>query len=109
MVKEFYAAGLHRMEELTAPYAEVIDIDSSSLPPAETFSSWNGEQVAATLRHVPGNNHFNPHIRQLMHVAYKLAAEKGKEYLDLVEKNEEIIGMQVQENLLERHIKRLFL
>jgi hypothetical protein len=44
-----------------------------------------------------------------MHVAYKLAAEKGKEYLDLVEKNEEIIGMQVQENLLERHIKRLFL
>ncbi len=109
MVKAFYAEGLRRKEELTAPYAEVIDIDPSSLPSAEVFSRWSGEQVAATLRHVPGNKDFNPHLRQLMHVAYKLAAEKGKEYLDLVEKNDEIIGKQVMENLLERHIKRLFL
>jgi hypothetical protein len=109
MVKAFYADGLRRMEELTAPYAEVIDIDRAALPDAGEFAQWSGEKVAAALRHVPGNTGFNPHIRQLMHVAYKLAAEKGKDYLELVEKNEEIIGAQVKENLLERHIKRLFL
>ena len=109
MVKEFYAAGLHRIEELTAPYAEVIDIDPAALPGAVELSRWSGEKIAAALRHIPGNRDFNPHLRQLMHVAYKLAAEKGEEYLDLVEKNEDIIGRQVRENLLERHIKRLFL
>jgi len=108
MVKEFYAEGLRRMDELTAPYAEVIDIDPSALPGAGVLSHWDGEKIAATLRHVPGNSEFNPHIRQLMHVAYKLAAEKGKEYLDLVKNNEEIIGRQVKENLFDRHIKRLF-
>ncbi len=108
MVKEFYAEGLRRIDELTAPYAKVIDIDPSALPAAGVLSRWDGEKIAATLRHVPGNSEFNPHIRQLMHVAYKLAAEKGKEYLDLVKNNEEIIGRQVKENLFDRHIKRLF-
>ncbi len=108
MVKAFYAEGLQRMEELTAPYAEVIDIDRAALPEANVFYRWSGEKVAAVLRHIPGNKEFNPHLRQLMHVAYKLAAEKGRDYLDLVERNEEIIGKQVRVNLLERHIKRLF-
>ena len=107
MVKEIYAEGLRRMDELTAPYAEVIDIDRSALPAPEEFDKWEGDQIAATLRHIPGNARFNPHVRQLMHVSYKLAAERGEEYLSLVRKNEGTIAPQVKENLLERHLRRL--
>ena len=107
MVKEIYAEGMSRMDELTAPYAEVIDIDVSALPAPQELAKWDGEHIAATLRHVPGNAQFNPHVRQLMHVAYKLAAERGDEYLGMVKKHEDIIAPQVKENLLERHLKRL--
>jgi len=108
LVKEIYTQGFRRMDELTAPYAEVIDIDPAALPAPEEFSRWDSHKIAGALRHVPDNREFNPHLRQLMHVAYKIAAELGDDYLHMVEKNEQVIGQQVKENLLERHIRRLF-
>ena len=48
------------------------------------------------------------HIRQLMHVAYKIAAEAGDRYLALLREHRELVGRQVTENIFERHIKRLF-
>jgi len=44
----------------------------------------------------------------LIHVAYKVAAEMGKTYTDLLEKYPEVIGACVEENIYERHLKRLF-
>jgi len=41
-------------------------------------------------------------------VAYKLAAEKGDTYINLLEKHKEIVGWQVSENIYDRHIRRLF-
>ncbi len=108
MVKHIYAEALKRREELTAPYAEVIDINTRSLPTAAEFASYNEQKIAASLRHDPENPQFNPHLRQLMHVAYKIAAEMGDDYLRMLDTQEEIISRQVRENLIERHIKRLF-
>jgi len=41
-------------------------------------------------------------------VGYKIAAEHGKEYTDLLKQHHDLIGSCVEENLFERHLKRLF-
>ena len=109
LVKHIYSEAYSRMEELTRPYAEVIDIDPSALPQPAEFDTWTSQKTVSALRHVPDNQDFNPHLRQLMHVGYKIAAELKTQYFDLLDRNEEIIGQQVKENLFDRHIKRLFL
>ena len=65
--------------------------------------------MAATLRHVPTDPSFNASVRQLLHVAFKVAANEGRRYLDLLVANEEIVGRQVTQNILDRHMKPLFL
>jgi hypothetical protein len=47
-------------------------------------------------------------MRQLIHVAYKLAALKMDEYFKLLDKNEKTISGCVYENIYNRHICRLF-
>lgn len=106
--KFIYAHSLGRKDELCAPYADVIDIDDTKLPSIEEVNSWSGEKFANTLRHIPGHPDYNPNFRQLIHVAYKVAFEMGKTYTDLLEKYPEVIGACVEENIYERHLKRLF-
>ncbi|MCD6201998.1 MAG: hypothetical protein J7K46_09360 [Bacteroidales bacterium] len=108
LVKKIYTEAYNRQEELTAPYAEVININPADLPLPPDFNSWNSKKIAAALRHVPDNPAFNPNLRQLMHVAYKIAAETDLLYFELLDKYKEIIARQVQENLLNRHILRIF-
>ncbi len=108
LIKEIYASALDRYEELVAPYATVIAIERGLLPSADEVDKWDGNKLADTLRHVPVHPSYNLHVRQLMHVAYKLAAEAGDRYLSLLEKHRELVGRQVTENLFDRHIKRLF-
>jgi hypothetical protein len=109
MAKEIYAEALAHKEELCAPYASVIDIDSSRLPSAAEVRSWSAEQYAGALRHDQKNPLFNPHVRQLLHVGYKIAAKLGKRYTDMLEACEESISRNVTANLYDRHIKPLFL
>lgn len=106
--KKIYANSYNRKEELCAPYADVIDIDESQLPTVEEVNKWSGQKYADTLRHIPGHADYNDNFRQLIHVAYKVAAEMGKEYTDLLEKYEDVVGECVEENIYERHLKRLF-
>lgn len=108
LVRSLYAAALGQVDELCAPYAAVIDIDRGRLPSVAEAEGWDGRRWAASLRHVPGNPEFNPSLRQLMHVSFKLAAKRGRAYLDLLEANEEVVGKQVTANLLERHLRPLF-
>lgn len=108
LVKGFYLGALGRFDELAGPYATVIDIDRKELPTPEQINEWTGDQLANALRHIPGHAEYNPHFRQLMHVAYKLAAEAGETYLNLLEKHKDIVGKQVTENIFDRHIRRLF-
>jgi hypothetical protein len=107
-VKEIYIKSLERIEELRSPYPDVIDINVQSLPSAGEVSKWNSRKFAASLRHETGNAEYNPDIRQLIHVAYKLAAEKMDVYYLLLEEHEDIVGECVFENIYDRHICRLF-
>ena len=107
-VKEIYFKSLDNIDELSAPYADVIDINVSSLPSKQQVSDWSGDKFAECLRHIPGNRDYNPNMRQLMHVAYKLAALKIKDYNRLIESNDGYISQFVYENVYQRHICRLF-
>ena len=108
MARSVYRNAFERREELCAPYASVIDIPEADLPSPSEVDRWSSEQFADTLRHIPGHPRYNPAFRQLIHVGYKVAAEAGTAYTDLLEKYASIIGKEVEENLYERHIQRLF-
>ena len=60
----------------------MIDIDAAKLPSAETVNGWTAEQFVAALRHDPANPAFNPSLRQLIHVGFKIAAQMGDRYLN---------------------------
>jgi tagaturonate epimerase len=109
LTKEIYAYSLDHIDELCAPYASVIDIQRDQLPGVDEVNRWDGTTLAATLRHVPANPQFNANVRQLLHVAFKVAAKKGDRYYGLLKANEAIVGEQVTRNLLDRHMKPLFL
>jgi hypothetical protein len=106
--KTIYINALSRQEELCAPYADVIDIKQSMLPSAAEVNTWGSEKFANTLRHIPGHPDYNPNFRQLIHVGYKIAAEMGDHYINLLEAHSKLIGSCVEENLYDRHLKRLF-
>jgi hypothetical protein len=108
LAKQIYANSFNRSEELCAPYADVIEIDNSQLPSVEEVNTWTSEKFANTLRHIPGNPDYNANFRQLIHVAYKVASEMGETYTGLLEKYADIIGGCVEENIYDRHLKRLF-
>lgn len=109
LAKAIYAEALDHLEELCAPYATVIDIRSDRLPGAAQVAQWSSSQFTSALRHDPKNPGFNPDLRQLLHVGYKIAAKKGAAYLDALKKFEPIVARNVTENLFDRHIRPLFL
>jgi hypothetical protein len=108
IAKRIYTEALSRFDELCGPYATVIDINKGKLPSPEDVDRWSGEEFADTLRHEQGCDKYNPNFRQLLHVAYKVAAEMGADYLNALEKYERIIAQNVTENIYERHIKPVF-
>ena len=108
LAKKIYVNALGRMEELTVPYATVIDVDVDQLPSPEEVAGWDAETYARTMRHNQADPLYNPSFRQLIHVSYKIAAELGDEYYPALEKHTDVIGEQITANLCERHIKRLF-
>lgn len=108
LAREIYIWALDHVETLCAPYASVIDIDRTKLPSKEEVSGWSGSDMASAIRHIPGHPLFNDNVRQLLHVSFKVAANAGNRYLDLLKANEEIVGRQVTGNLLDRHMRPLF-
>lgn len=108
LAKEVYREALANQEALCAPYASVIDIDAAQLPGADEVDGWTSEQYQNALRHDQSCAEFNPHVRQLLHVGYKIAAKMGGRYLDMLKANAEVIGKNVTENLFDRHLKRIF-
>jgi hypothetical protein len=108
LAKGIYAYAYEHVDEFCAPYATVIDIDRAKLPAPAEVARWSGAQLAAALRHVPANPAFNPHMRQLVHVSFKVAAKQGKRYLDLLVANRDVVARQVTENIYDRHLRPLF-
>lgn len=109
LAKDIYAQALAKREALCAPYAAVIDIDPARLPSADGVRGWTSEQFVGALRHDPRHPAFNPSLRQLLHVGYKIAAQMGERYLALLEACEPTIARNVTTNLYDRHLKPLFL
>lgn len=109
LAKEVYATALVHRKELCAPYATVINVNPESLPSETEVNGWTSEEFVQTLRHDPGCHRFNPSFRQLLHVAYKIAAKKGDQYLEMLKECKETISRNVTENLYDRHIRPLFL
>jgi tagaturonate epimerase len=109
LAREIYASALAHVDELCAPYASVINIDRAQLPAAATVNGWSAEQFVSALRHDPSNKAFNPHLRQLLHVGYKIAAQMGDRYLEALQTHADSISRNVTANLYERHMKPLFL
>jgi hypothetical protein len=108
IAQEIYRKALDQFDVLCAPYATLIDIDRSKLPSPKDVDRWDSASFVAALRHDPSCKAFNPHLRQLIHVGYKVAADMGQRFLKAVDAKEAVIGKAVTTNLLDRHIKPVF-
>ncbi len=109
LAKEIYAEALAHKDELCQPYATVIDIDDARLPSAATVAQWSSAEYVSALRHIPSCPDYNPHFRQLLHVGFKIAAKMGTRFTTALQTHRSVIAKNVTENLLDRHIRPLFL
>jgi tagaturonate epimerase len=110
LAKEIYLEAYLHASDLCAPYSAVIDIDRVKLPAPTMVSAWTSDQFVRALRH-DGNHdpQFNPDLRQLLHVGFKVAAKMGRRFTNALEANQVVISKNVTTNLFERHIKPIFL
>jgi tagaturonate epimerase len=109
IAKKVYSRSLDRYDELAGPYATVLNINKSGLPSAEEVNSWTSQQFADSLIHDQSNADYNPNFRQLIHVGYKIAVEMGDEFTNALDEFRSVIAENVKLNILERHLKGLFL
>ena len=109
LVKEIYRGAYEGRDELCAPYASVIDINAAELPAPQAVSHWSSDQLISALRHDRKSSAYNRSLRQLLHVAFKVAAKIGDRYLQAVSDAEDRIARHVTENLFLRHIQPLFI
>lgn len=109
IAKQVYRGAFGRYDEMCGPYASVIDIDRARLPFPDEVAGWSSRQYVEALRHDPRCKAFNPNVRQLLHVGYKVAAEMGPVYTDALKQYADVIARNVIENVYDRHLKPLFL
>jgi tagaturonate epimerase len=107
LAKRIYAAAFARYDELCAPYATVVAIDRAKLPAPSEVSTFGAERLADLIRHDPFCADFSIHVRQLMHVAFKIAAELGEEFRAALRGGRQTVAPCVTRNL-QRHIDPLF-
>lgn len=87
----------------------VLEIDKSKLPSGEEGECLSGEQFARMIIHNPNDPEFSPHVRQLLHTAYKIAYENSDRFMSELERNKAIIEKNVTKNIFQRHVKPLYL
>ncbi len=109
LTQRIYDEALLHIDELCAPYSTVIDIQRANLPTSYDVAAWSSEQFVRALRHNPTDPLYNPDLRQLLHVGFKVAAKLGPRYTDALDANREVVGRNVTENLWLRHIRPVFL
>ena len=107
--KALYRDGYARYDEMAKPYLLVIQIDKAKLPTPDAVDRYSAQEYVEALRHDQSCKSFNIHLRQLVHISFKIAAEKGEAYLDLLKAHRAAVEVCVTENILERHVKPLFL
>jgi hypothetical protein len=107
IVKDIYSIAHDSIDELSAPYRTVIDINRNLLPSTEVVNKWSSEEFALALRHNTSCEKYNPNLRQLFHISYKIAADMGMRFTQALEKFDEIVSERVTENIYH-HIKQVF-
>jgi tagaturonate epimerase len=106
--KEIYRESYMRCEALCQPYLAIIDIDPRQLPDPEVVASWSADEFVSALRHDPSCRSYNRNLRQLLHIGFKVAAEKKVRFAELVGKYRSTVEDNVTGNLFKRHIQPLF-
>ena len=108
IAKEVYAKSMDRFDELTEPYATVLNIKKVELPPVSIVNGWTSKQFSDALAHNQSCKDYNRSFRQLIHVGYKIAVEMGERYSTALDTYRKVIENNVTYNLLDRHLKLLF-
>ncbi len=108
LAKEVYGEAYAHKDELCQPYATVIDINPSKLPPPQAVRGWGSDEFTSALRHDGSHAAYNSSLRQLLHVGFKVAATMGSRYTDALQAHETMVAKNVTVNLFDRHIKPVF-
>ena len=108
IAKEIYVKSMYRYDELTGPYATVLNIDKLKLPSIQEVNGWNSQQFSDTLTHNQACKGYNANFRQVIHVGYKIAVEMGGRYTKALDTYRDVIEKNVTHNILDRHLKLLF-
>ena len=93
-----------RFEELVRTHAGAV----SAYAHAVAGDRWTADDFVGRLRHDQSNPAYDLHLRQFVHVAFRVAAEMGAEWTGALEAAREVAGRCVTENLFDRHIRPLF-
>ena len=107
MVKDIYNQAQSRMIELCLPYADVLDINPVKLPLPSMVMEWDSDKLVRTLSHDLRCPDYNQTFRQLMHLAYKIAAEMDQRFLSALKEATPYSEKNVSENIY-RHLSQLF-
>jgi tagaturonate epimerase len=107
--KEIYQEAYRRCDDLCKPYLAVINIDKTKLPTPIQVASWSAEEYVLSLKHDLPCRTCNLHLRQLLHVGFKVAAERNTRFAELLGEFSDIVAENVADNLYDKHIVPLFL
>jgi hypothetical protein len=108
LAKEIYSKALEKSDALCAPYAAVIDIHADQLAPASEVEGWSAERFVSAVRHDQTNPLYNPSMRQLLHVGYKIAAQLDERYYSALGEYRESVARNVTHNIYARHLSPVF-
>jgi len=107
--KFLYREAYGRFDEMAKPYLLVIQIDRAKLPTPDAVDGYSAQQFVEALRHDQSCSNFDINLRQLVHISFKVAAEKGKAYLELLRLHRDAVEACVTGNIFKRHVEPLFL
>jgi hypothetical protein len=107
--KDLYREAYARFDEMAKPYATVIAIDRQALPSPSEVDTWTSARFVSALEHDQSCAAFSIHFRQLVHISFRIAAEKRTQYLDLLRAHRDAVEARVCHNILRRHMEPLFL
>jgi len=86
----------------------VVEIEQDKLPKPSAVAQWSSDQFNGALKHDQGSPTLDRNFRQLVHIAFRVAAEMGDEYRNALISARASIEQNVTYNLYNRHIEPLF-
>jgi hypothetical protein len=107
--KSLYREAYARYDEMAKPYQTVIAIERAALPSPEQVDAWSRRAFVEALEHDRRRPGYNVHVRQLLHISFRIAAERGEVFRALLREHRRGIEGRVSANILNRHMAPLFL